>query len=714
MSVDNSWPECVTSVRQFAGPTAQDAGAVDWSKVAQSDLDNGFKGDKPFPLICPGRHCTEGVNQSPAGHHFCNCQDINGNPIQNCTPKAALTPYATSVCLNIAGEDPEGKNYGVAGKNCFRLGNNYYELHCWCCCSCYANGTLILSPWGLKKIEDFQRGDKVMAASLTATSGRVGLQWNAAKVGFSFGTADGTQAGMVFLRYGANGSMICTPDQLFLLKDGKMKRGDRLVPGQDVLVDPNGGPVVLHSISLGTYHGGVHHIATKPGFTGDLQGHLLNSAGIVTGDFDLQIHAPQLKDKFLVSGHDELPVIGSKAYEEAYPSLTKTHIGTYDAGTGAEAAKPLMFFANELIREYVPPDAASYLTKAQADDIADTNRSVAFVKIQQSNLIAQNVVRTWSGHFPDIRFRVFVGHMEVNAYAFTLHGQSTVALTDGLTRLEGLDYEGMALIVAHLKNRLAKAAPTGENGWTSVAMSDYYAGADLQSVYVGQSLSAVMDEGPKQIKTVLFEHITSVNDRYEGDPYAPTTQSRSDAIAAGNAFQYPPPGIGGPEIGGLQVVGATVSEPHFNATSFVTRRISEADSQQVYNTLVEKGILDGDGNLTQHVTPKTDLSFLFPDADPETQTALMHWVRATLADGPHDVAIEFDLSMTTRPVLPEDFEFTPAADVVEVTRQSETVKIIHVKARLEIGQYTVKAKDVQSTNGSTLDPDHDSASITVK
>lgn len=717
MAVDpnaSGWPECVTSVRQFAGPTATDVASVDWSKISQDELNNAFAGDKPFPLICPGRHCIDGVNQSPAGHHFCNCLDVNGGTLPNCTLKAALTPYATTTCINVANEDPNGTNWGKSGRNCTNLGSNYYEMHCWCCCSCYANGTLILSPTGLKSIEDFQRGDKVMAASISGAPGTATFVWDVAKVDFSFGTGDGTEQGMVYLHYGDDGAMVCTPDQLFLLENGKLKRGDRLVPGQDQLVDHNGEPVDLHTIALGTYHGGVHHIATAPGFSGDLQGHLLNSAGIVTGDFDLQIHAAQLK-QFFVENHEDLPVVGSAAYEAAYPELTKTDVSTY--GTSSVVEEPdmaLQFFSHKHKQHHVPADAASYLTEAQATDVANARLGVTFDRVRLHSLTAQNVLKTWGGHFPDIRFKLLMGHMEVNAFAFTLHGQGYVALTDGLTRLEGLDYEGMALIVSQLKMRLSKGAPTGENGWMSVGMADYYSGGDIQSVYMGASLAAVMAEGPKQIQSVLFDHISTANSAYIGDPFKPTTQTRSDAIAAGLAFGYPPPGIGGPEQGGLQVIGATVSAPQFNANSFVTRGISAADSQVVYDALVKNGILDGKGSLSQPVTLETDLSFLFPDADAKTKPSLLSRVRAILDDGDHDVALEFNMSMTNRPILPDDFEFTPAATVTATSRQLEATDVLHVKAKLEPGKYTVKVnQEVQSTNGSTLDPAHDSADITV-
>jgi hypothetical protein len=709
------WPECVTTVKAIEGQNATDVASVNWSTISQDDLNNGFKSDKPFPLICPGRHCIENVNQSPAGHSFCNCLDVNGNrlPPNLCTPKIGLDPYATTVCINVANEDPNGNNWPKAGRNCTNLGQNYYEMHCWCCCSCYANGTLILGTTGLKKIEDFQRGDKVMAASISGAPGTATLAWDAARVDFSFGTGDGTQQGMVYIHYGDDGAMICTPDQLFLLENGKLKRGDRLVPGADQLVDPNGEPVDLHTIALGTYHGGVHHIATAPAFSGDLQGHLLNSAGIVTGDFDLQIHADYIK-QFFVENHDDLPVVGSAAYEAAYPTLTKTDFSTYGAGSGGEAPASLQFFSHKQKQHHVPPDAASYLTELQATDVANAKLGATFDRVQIHSRTAQNLLKTWGGHFPAVKFVLLWGHMEVNAFAYSLYGQNYVALTDGLVRLEGLDYQGLALIVAHLTTRLSKGAPTGENGWMSVGMSDYFAGGSIQSVYMGPSLSAVMDEGPKQIQSVLFDHISTANTDYTGDPFKPTTQTRSDAIAAGLAFGYPPPGIGGPEQGGLKVIGATVSAPQFNAGSFVARGISAADSQTVYDALVKNGILDSTGTLAQSVTTETDLSFLFPDADDTTKPALIDRVRAILDDADHDVALKFNMSMTNRPIHPDDFEFTPTATVTEASRNPDATDVLHVMAKLEAGTYTVKVKhDVQSTNGSTLDPDHDSADITV-
>jgi hypothetical protein len=709
------WDDCVANIKENYDPTAKEVTEVDWSTVNKSDLENDtFKGkNRPFGLICPGRHCTE-VNETPNAHRTCICQDINGNPVENCNPKDYLYPFSGTICLDINNVG-NSAIWTLSGRNCFNQGASVYLLTCSCCCGCFANGTLIAVPTGVKKIEDFQVGDKVMTASIGAEAGGADLVWEPARVNFSFGTGDSQHPEMVYLHFGDARSMICTRDQLFLLETGKVKRGDRLVPGRDQFVAPNGDAVDLHEISLGAYQGGVHHIATQVPYNKTLQGHLLNSAGIVTGDFTLQIHADELKDQFFVEGHDQLPVVGSAAYTAAYPELTKTNVATYDAGQIANSAKPLQFFAHKHKQYDVPEAAAAYLTEEQSTDIANKLLGVTFEQFGLSTAKAKNLLRTFSGHYKGIKFLLLHGHMEVNAFAYEQHGKKFLALTQGLTRLEGMDAEGLAMILAHLINRLSKSPPTGANGWMSVAFADYSTMPVIQEVYFGPQSGDIYSNGEKQIQDVLFKNISSANDIYDEDPYHPTTATRLDALDAGGAMGFPPPGIGGPEQGGLHVIGATVSVPQFDAASFVARNISEADSQTVFTLLTDKGILDDQGTLKGSVTPKTDLSFLFSDAtDPDTRTHLIETVRSILIDADHEVAVKFNMSTGNRPVHTDDFEFTPTALVDHVSKHlPDAGDVVLVKAKLEAGNYTVKVTDVLSSNGSTLSPDHDSAEITV-
>lgn len=58
--------------------------------------------------------------------------------------------------------------------------------------------------------------------------------------------------------------------------------------------------MAVNEISIGYYHGGVHAIATNVEFDDTLNGHLLITNGVISGDFNLMIQAQQLKENGLI------------------------------------------------------------------------------------------------------------------------------------------------------------------------------------------------------------------------------------------------------------------------------------------------------------------------------------------------------------------------------------------------------------------------------
>jgi hypothetical protein len=168
---------------------------------------------------------------------------------------------------------------------------------------CYLWGTKIGIQNGVRTIESFQTGDQVLAAGSC-------LSWTTTKIQFSSGTSpESHQPAMVCIRYGDAGTLIVTPDHPFLLPSGKLKRASRLVLGADRLVSTSGLPVEIHELSVGEYVGGVHNIASNHSFTGSMDGHLLQSEGIVSGDFTLQMHLRQLEAQGSDNVLGELPIV---------------------------------------------------------------------------------------------------------------------------------------------------------------------------------------------------------------------------------------------------------------------------------------------------------------------------------------------------------------------------------------------------------------------
>jgi hypothetical protein len=179
----------------------------------------------------------------------------------------------------------------------------------------FASKTPIESPKGPRPCGDYFVGDPVMAASAAADGS---WTWAPHIVEFSSGT-DSAQPAMIFIHFGDEGALIVTADQPVLIAGGKLKRADQLAPGDDRLVAAGGGDLEITQVSIGSFAGGIHDIATglssSLDWDGSLDGHLLNVSGVICGDFILQIrHGDPRMAHYQAQG----PSIGSPEYAAAH------------------------------------------------------------------------------------------------------------------------------------------------------------------------------------------------------------------------------------------------------------------------------------------------------------------------------------------------------------------------------------------------------------
>ncbi len=153
---------------------------------------------------------------------------------------------------------------------------------------CFAYGTSVQLPDGSRAIERLEIGDPVLAAS--ARDG--GWAWQLETVRFSEGAGPGgagMRQTMVSLGFGEGARLIVTPDQPMLLASGLLRRADRLTPGRDRLVASGGDAIDLLEVSLSLFGGGIHSIATSFDPARSLDRHLLACAGVICGDYALQL-----------------------------------------------------------------------------------------------------------------------------------------------------------------------------------------------------------------------------------------------------------------------------------------------------------------------------------------------------------------------------------------------------------------------------------------
>ncbi|MVO98269.1 Hint domain-containing protein [Paenibacillus lutrae] len=708
---------------------AQNLTDVDWSKVNPQDINNNnFQFGKPFYLVCPGEHCQDNVNFTPQAHRLCQCTDINGKPVPGCSPHDYLYPFAAQVCFNTS--NPSDMSHATLGnRGCMTLGDTWNVVTCYCCCSCFAHGTQIGTPYGHRAIEKFSVGDKVITASMQQSEQGFQLTWKKAKLNFSNGTGPHShQPTMIYIRFGGHGSIIVTPDHLFLMPSGKLKRADRLVPAKDLLISYNGTQVVIDEISIGEYKGGVHHIATDVSFDGSLDGHLLLSEGLVSGDFNLQIHQNELKTSGMMENDGNDPKVGTQEYEALnshlvagnYMSFSAPHVGESNAALVAaspEAAAQLSkFYVLGSNVAFVPDNAATFLSPLQAIDVNDKAERWGFTEVSIGNAMVKYLVNLFQGFYPDITFYHDIGRLEPNAYAFTQYGKQYVVLSGGLTRIKGLGMEGLAFILANMVSRLQKSAPLNADGYTSVGMSDYYTPVILQNMFFGTLYAPLMTSALHQIQLVIFNNINiSLHDAFETDPYAPTTGTRMDAVEAGNGMNFPPNGIGGPEANGLKVTGAKVTGPTVSASSLVTADITADIAATAFKLLQENNIVDASGLIAADFAVSTDLSFLFADLTGENKTLFTEEVRYALLHAGSTVELHFNTSVKALSTADEDdFSFEPSAVIRDVTPGSSRSSVL-LKVSLERGvAYTVSvSRALTSDIGSTLDPNSSTAEVTL-
>lgn len=534
-------------------------------------------GNDPKPPCLSG-HCT-GFQETSAFHQYCQCLTWDGKKIDGCEIKSSNFPIPSSQCidsngqeLKIAYKDPKGPD-GSYAKQCIKAGGDWQE--CYCCCTCFAYGTPIAIPEGTKVIQDFQVGDQVLVAIPAVTDTQLQLSWSPKTVGFSSGTGPKShEAIMVYLHYGDKGALIVTTDQLFLMPNGKLKRADKLVPGQDELVLADGGTTTpLHEVRLGSYDGGVHHIATSTESLEDFTGiddHLLNSNGVVTGDYILQLYqnTDKMKD-WLVDNHEQHPTIGSRLYAAIHTHL---HI---ENSFAKHPDTDFRNIAHESFSPYgkgispIPENAQHFITKAQEGDILHPQDSQPQPKATIrpfSNKAGVSTIeylfKLYNAFYPEVIFYLDWENERPNAFSFEEYGRKIVVVCGGLVRLDGLYMEGLAIILAHELGHLYGGDPSEDHG-SCQGQADYFGiGVILRNVWYLDLWFDIVKKGMDQIRR-LFSYISEENAKGNEKDVCnyPSISCRLEAMElAISGLGDLPACAGGPTPGGLKVESAEVME----------------------------------------------------------------------------------------------------------------------------------------------------------
>lgn len=418
--------------------------------------------------------CLKNIEAKPSpGNHYCpgtTCQDLQPDINTYCKSHnmGPDEPYATFA------NDGSGK--------------------CYCCCSCFAFGTPIeVSPELYKLIQGITVDDTVLATGPDVAA------WSPATVTFTGGIAAEVEVdfmilGQFQLEKGSEVRLlIASADHLFLNADPAgpvLVAYSALRPGHRVRT-ADGATATVVLTSYIQFKGGVRHIGLGPWEPGQpLDGHLINSNGLVTADLSVQMayYSGSIPPEMVLTA-EELPAIGSVEFHAKYDTSAYTEF-VNDPSKWPAGCRPLH---PELIN--IPRSALGYFTPEQARDI---QASLGQQNLGNSMFLTQALYlfNIYGGFYKDITFIADWSSLESNAWWFVNNRQRYIVVAGGLLRVPGLMLEGMAIVLSHLVANNRGVSCTADADWEGVRN-------ELREVWYDNLFFQTFEGGMPQLESVF-------------------------------------------------------------------------------------------------------------------------------------------------------------------------------------------------------------------
>lgn len=373
----------------------------------------------------------------PCGDAYCNSAEIKGEVDATCHGVGTALVYVPA---------PAG--------SASRL--------CWCKCSCLAGETLVqVGTQRWKSIQSIKAGENVLALQSDG-------KWKTTKVVWSDGL--GTSAKpfpyAIYISLINGTTLITTPDHLFWLPDGSLKRSDRLAPTDSLTLARNQQPIAISQVVAGTYYGPVWNLtATSEEDVSTPFGHLINTAGVISGDWALQRKESEALSKD--------PQVGTRDYQLKYGLLA-----TRKGKTPQALPQVIMLNKEKNIRFEpfrpinIPLDAINLLPKGS--DTAKLGEQFA-LDVSVPYEMGEYLIGQYRLHYPDVTYQIDWLNNSVNAVAFVNAGRRYVVLYGGLLRHTRIDVEGAGLVIAHELGHHYAGDPKYPGSWASCeGQSDYW------------------------------------------------------------------------------------------------------------------------------------------------------------------------------------------------------------------------------------------------
>lgn len=447
---------------------------------------------------------------------------------------------------------------------------------CYCCCSCLSYGTLIeRAPGDFVPAEKVIKGTSILAAGMS-------LQWAprqvTADVGFVInGTADFLHTVRYEWPQEASGfrDLIVTQDHLFLRADGKLIAAQD-IQGGEMLRRADGGEARVILRTGGSQASAVHTIELGEFKDNNLDGHLMNTFGLVTTDYSVQAAYAQGQPMAELMVTDSDVGVMTTAQQRASGDADALTAFLDDPSAWPEGFVPSG--GGSLIN--IPKNARSFFTAAQAE-ILLTNLEFD----SPNNMVAASMVQylfdiaSASAFYPALKYILDWDNDLPNAYAFRKRDQTFLVITGGLARIKILNRNGVGLVLASM------IAHT--QGHYCVGEADYHATADVLRLMWNAELFANTYITSVQQMEEVFSYLPdsgTVTDRCR----EPSTSCRISAYRAGFMLAPVPDCAKGPrDPFGLR--SAQSSDDLYTVTLTFTEAVEEISGTRKANYKITPG-----------------------------------------------------------------------------------------------------------------------------
>lgn len=476
---------------------------------------------------------------------------------------------------------------------------------CNCTCSCLAFDTPVaVSAGQTKAIQTFKLEDPVLAYDPSGAAQQ-------RSVAFSDGTnATSVQPEMAYVSFKTGTeerTVTVTLNHTFLLAaTRKLIQAQMLNAGMELLL-ADGATTSVTKLEIKSYTGGVWNIATAIGKPANLDGHLIDTDGILSGDFAVQTYYDDLVKEGYATPIGVYPAVTSRGHDLAQEARTRKSVaarprqtiqqfmraatGPHQAirrsgGAGGVTLQGDHGFTLELPQVSINE---GFLTETQALELEAGGLHPVSRDPQRAGYCLW-LLKMFHAFYPDIEFIFDSSSREANGYALVLGGSKYIVIQGGLVRAVPLEWAGLALVLGYLVSRFSKDTQ-GADFLVCKPQADYLAPSVLQTVF-NPLYPEVIFDAINQVEET-FKLIPSKADAPVVGCHPTDLECRVATYRRAIGFNPLPTCAGGPPAADLRLLSAAPahgSSPEVRLTFSAPLDIASAENPDNYFFVPEASV----------------------------------------------------------------------------------------------------------------------------